>query len=60
MASSNDFEKIWESFKRLQDQGYIDSGLLPVPLDLVACSEGFKNTDYESMTPEMVIAKQNS
>ena len=30
------------------------------PLGYAACSEGLKNTDNESMTPEVVIAKQNS
>lgn len=29
-------------------------------LGFAACSEGLKNKDYESMTPEMMIAKQNS
>ena len=29
-------------------------------LGLAACSEGLKNNDYESMTPEVVIAKPNS
>jgi len=38
-----------------KDQGCLDSGPLPTPLDLVACSEGLKNTDYVAMTPEVVF-----